>query len=98
VALQPQFNEQGLLNLNVDEVKIGAMPITMLAKWKAKEMYADRVAAGGFDSEDPRSQVAASLLGGQPFDPVIEYDRKKIRLKSVEVSQGQLDAEFVPVK
>jgi hypothetical protein len=98
VELQPQFNEQGLLNLKVEKVKIGAMNITPLARMIGRRRYDERVEAGGFDPEDLRSQIAASLLSGRPFDPVIEYDRKKVRLKSAEVSQGQLDVEFVPAK
>lgn len=97
IELQPQFNEQGLLNLKVEKVKIGAMNITPLAKLVGKKMYEDRVAAGAVPY-DIKTQIAASLLTGEPFDPVIEYDGKKIRLKSVNVSQGQLDAELVPAK
>jgi hypothetical protein len=98
VELQPQFNEQGLLNLNVEKVKIGAMNITPLARMIGKKMYADRLAAGGIDTEDLKTQITASLLNGEPFDPIVRLDSKKVRLKNAEVSQGQLDIEFVPAK
>jgi hypothetical protein len=96
--LQPLLDERGLLNLDVKEVKVGAMPITTLAKMIGKQKYEERVAMGGTDPEDIRTQIAASLLTGQAFDPVVEYDGKKVRLKSIEISPGQLDVEFAPVK
>jgi uncharacterized protein YpmS len=98
IKLQPQFDEKGLLNLNVEEVKLGAMPITLLVKMVGKEKYNERVAAGDVDTEDIRSQIVASLLSGKLFDPVVTYGGKKVRLKSVEISQGQMEAEFVPAK
>ncbi len=98
IELQPQFAEKGLLNLNVEKVRIGAMNITPLAKMLGKEKYEERLAAGGVDPEDIRSQITASLLTGRPFDPVLVYDQKKIRVKSVVVSQGRLDVEIVPAR
>jgi hypothetical protein len=97
VEMLPQFNEQGLFNFNVDKVKVGAMNITPLAKMIGKQKYEERIAAGGVPY-DIRTQVAASVFTDEPFDPVVEYDGKKIRLKSIEVSQGQLDVEFIPAR
>jgi hypothetical protein len=96
IAVKPQLDEQGLLNLNVDKVKIGAMNITPLARMMAKKMYEDRVATGTVDTEDLRTKVTASLLAGEAFDPIVPVDGKKVRLRSLNIAEGQLDAEWVP--
>jgi hypothetical protein len=98
VELQPQFDEKGWLNLNLKGVKVGAMPFTPLARIFGERKYKEGLASGDVDTKDIRTRIAASLFTGQPFDPVFEYDRKKVRVKSVVVSQGQLDVEFVPAK
>jgi hypothetical protein len=98
MELQPQFDEKGLLNLNLDKVKVGAMNVTPLIKMVGKEEFEKRVAQGNVDTDDPRTKIVASLLTGQPFDPVFQYDDKKVRVKSVVVMKGQLEVELAPAK
>jgi hypothetical protein len=98
VDIEPQFDDKGLLNLNVTKVKVGAMNITPLAKMIGKQKYEERLDAGAVDMDDIRTRITGSLLAGKSFDPVIESGGKRIRLKSLDITQGHLDAEFVPAK
>jgi len=98
IELGPQLNADGLLNINVEKVKIGAMNITVLAKIMGKKMYRDRLEAGPVDTEDLRTQIVASLLNEEPFDPVFLVDDKWVRLTGVEITQGRLIAQLVPVR
>jgi len=98
VELGPQLSEQGYLNLVVDKVKIGAVNITPLAKMMAKKMYRERLEDGPVDTEDIRTKIAASLLNGEPFEPVFLVDDKWVRLQSFEIAQGKLIARLVPAK
>ncbi len=96
IALEPNTDEKGMLNLQVAKVKIGAMNITPLAKMIAKKMYKERIATVPIDMQDLRSQIAASLLSGEPFDPIFNVDHKKVRLDGITVKQGKLILHFVP--
>ncbi len=94
IELGPRLDEQGKLNLVVDEVKVGAMPVTFLAKMTAKKMYKERLESAPVDMEDLRTKIAASLFNEDPFDPVLKVEDKWVRLKSLELTDGKLTAQF----
>ncbi len=94
IVLAPRLDEQGKLNLVVDEVKVGAMPVTLLAKMTAKKMFKERLESAPVDMEDLRTKIAASLFNEEPFDPVLKVEDKWVRLKSFELTGGKLTAQF----
>jgi len=96
IELEPQIDEKGLINLNVDKVKIGAMNITPLAKITAKKMYAERLATVPIDTLALQTQIAASLLNNEPFNPVFNIDHKKIRLSKIIIENEKLTAYLTP--
>lgn len=96
VEIVPRILEDGRLNLVVDKVKIGGMPITWLARKMARKTYQEQIGAGGIDADDWRTKIAASLLVGEPFEPVFPVEDKWIRLESFDISQGKATVRFVP--
>jgi len=96
IELEPKIDEQGLLNLRVGKVKVGAMNITPLAKMVAKKMYAQRVAAIRIDREALQTKIAASLLTDEPFEPVFKIEDKKVRIEKIAVAKEKLLLRFVP--
>jgi hypothetical protein len=96
VGIKPRIDDQGLLRLDVAAVKVGALGLTMVARMMASRMYNQRMAEGPVDTEDVRSQIAAALLNGQPFEPVLTVRNRRVRLKSVDLQTGQLVLRFVP--
>jgi hypothetical protein len=96
VEIGPKILEDGRLNLVVDKVKIGGMPITWLARKMAQKTYQEQIDAGGIDADDWRTKIAASLLVGEPFEPVFPVEDKWIRLESFDISQGKATVGFVP--
>ncbi|MBN1505623.1 MAG: hypothetical protein JW955_02185 [Sedimentisphaerales bacterium] len=98
IELAPRLDERGYLDLPVEKVKVGAMNVTPLAKMMSRKMYQEQVNTGAIDVEDLGTKIVASLLNGQPFEPVLEVDDKSVRLKDFDIAQGRLTAHFVPVK
>jgi len=96
IELEPKIDEQGLLNLRVAKVKVGAMNITPLAKMMAKKMYAQRVAALPIDTEAVQTKIVASLLTDEPFEPVFRIDDKKVRIEKITVAKEKLLLRLVP--
>jgi len=96
IELEPKIDEQGLLNLHVAKVKVGAMNITPLAKMMAKKMYAQRVAAIRIDREALQTKIAASLLTDEPFEPVFRVDDKKARIEKITIAKEKLLLRLVP--
>jgi len=95
-VLEPKIDEQGLLNLGVAKLKVGAMNIIFLAKIMAKRMYQHRLATVRVDTEDMRTMIAASLLNNQPFEPIFKGEDKKVRLEEIIITRGKLTLRFVP--
>ena len=103
IVLTAKLNEEGLLNLQVAKVKVGAMSITPLAKVMAKRMYQQRLATSPIDKEDLRAKIAASLLNDEPFEPVFkvkdvfEKEGEKVRIKKITIKQQTLILRLAPV-
>jgi len=98
IELAPQMTENGYLDLVVQKVKVGAMNVTPLARMMGRKMYQEQVNTGSVDTENLGTKIVASLLNGQPFEPVIEVDDKWVQLKSFEITEGKLTAQFIPAK
>ena len=96
IVLEPKIDEQGLLNLQVAKLKVGAMNITPLAKMVAKKMYAERLDTMRVDTDTLQAQIAASLLNDEPFEPVFKVDNRKVRIEEVTVHEEELIARLIP--
>lgn len=98
VEFTPQMDDQGSLNLLVDKVKVGAIPVTLAVKPIAKKMYRERIESMPIDMQDLRTKIVASILNEEPFEPVLRVEDKWVRLQSFEIADGKLTARFVPAK
>ncbi len=96
IELEPKIDEQGLLNLLVGKVKVGAMNITPLAKMMAKKMYTQRLAAVPIDKEALQTKIAASLLTNEPFEPVFRIVDKKVQIEKITIAKEKLLLRLVP--
>jgi len=98
VEFAPQLDDQGDLNLLVDKVKVGAIPVTFAVKPLAKKMYRERIESMPIDMEDVRTKVVASILSDEPFEPVLRVEDKWVRLQNFDLADGKLTAQFIPAK
>jgi len=97
IELEPKIDEEGLLNLQIAKVKVGAMNITPLAKIIAQKMYMQRISGLEIDSNAIQTKIAASLLTDKPFEPVFSIDdTKKVRIEKITIENGKLSAHLVP--
>jgi uncharacterized protein YpmS len=97
ITAYPKIDADGLLNLNVDSVKIGAVDITPLAAVLAK-----KVCRAWFENKDKDkdylwNKIAVSIVNGRPFEPVFKVEDKKVRVKKISLEQKKLTICFVPV-
>lgn len=97
VVAEPSLDAEGLLNLQMVSVKIGAVDITPLAAVLARRIYQQRFSADNINAEDLRAQVLASLLEGQPFEPIFKIEDKKVRLEKITLEPEKLTIRLAPV-
>ena len=96
VVAEATLNQEGLLNLRIAKMKIGAMNVTPVVKVLAKTIYQRRFATDNIDAEDWQAQIAASLLNNEPFEPVFKIEDKKVRVDKITVSQGKVTIRLSP--
>lgn len=96
IEVAPHLDEEGLLSLDIQKVKVGAMNITPLAKMIARKMYHERLETVPVDTEDIRTKIAAALLNEEPFEPVFKVEDKWVRVENLTLSEGKLTIRFVP--
>ena len=96
IELGPRLDDQGRLTLFVEKVKVGAMNVTFLAKWKARRMYKERIESAPVDMQDLRTKIAASLFNEEAFEPIFKVEDKWVRLRGFDLADGKLTARFDP--
>jgi hypothetical protein len=99
IAFAPELDDKGLLTLNLQHVKAGALNITPLAK---------SITAGVFENElgavEPTHDnqwmfdLRGALLENKPFEPIYPAYKDYIRVTQLELLDQQLNLVFIPVK
>jgi len=95
IELEPKIDEQKLLHLHVEKVKVGAVPIP-LARMMGKKMYTERLAMMQVDTEALQTKIVGSLLNEEAFDPVFSVEDNKVRVEKITVYKEKLTARLVP--
>jgi hypothetical protein len=96
VEITPQFDSNGLLNLEVVKVKMGALSITFIAKKLAKKMFNEQI-----QFVEPDNIVAlalASLMADKSFEPILEADGKKIKIDRIIIDKQILKIHIIPLQ
>ena len=96
--LWPAINEQGLLNLHISDVKIGAVNITLIARLISRTIYAERLNPSPEDMKRQSVQITRSVINDIPFDPVFEIDDIKLRIAEAQILQGKIRTILVPIE
>ncbi|MHC4727039.1 MAG: hypothetical protein ACYS17_07370 [Planctomycetota bacterium] len=96
IELEPIINDEGLLNLQLAKMKVGAMNLTPLVKVIAKKMYMQKISGIEVDTKALQTQIVASLLNDEPFEPVFSIDGKKVRIEKIIIENEKLSAHLVP--
>lgn len=98
IAVEPTLSTQGLLNLKVTTIKIGALNITPLARLIAKKMYTERVSDVYVDTDTTSAKIAASLLNDKPFVPIFSFEGGYVRLEKITIEQQKLTAHLKQIQ
>lgn len=97
IELNPTINERGLLNLHIDNIKLGAVSITAVAKLIGDSVYSNWMTTTGTEPNNVAAQICRSLLRDEPFEPVFEIRGKTLRLSSINVKANSIVAQLFPV-
>lgn len=91
------LDEKGLLHLSVSKVRVGAVGMTFIARVVTRRIYNQQISAADIETGDIVTQIAASLLDNEPFEPVFEAEDKKVRAEKITITHKRLTIRLVPV-
>ena len=96
IRARPHLDDNGLLTLNLDQVKAGAINVTGLAKGIAGQIMATEAAQ--LEESQWLEDLAGACLENRPYDPrfPVPPERVYIRLTHVEMAEGRLQLRFEP--
>lgn len=94
VRAAPMMDAAGNLNLNIESVKLGAIPVTGLAKTLAQK-YADEYL---IPSDPNLAPIVYGVLNNKPFEPAGTVSDYNIRLKNFTLAPGKLTLLIEPVR
>ena len=97
IELKPTINERGLLNLHINNIKLGAVSITAIAKLIGDRVYSNWLTATGTEPNNIAAQICRSLLRDEPVEPVFEIRGKTVRLSRINVKAKSITAKLSPV-
>ncbi len=97
IMLEPKIDEQGLLNMPLTKVKLGALSITLLAKALAVRQYKLNIETENIDPEVFETQIINSLLHSKPFEPIFKVEGRDVRVQKLNISQKKLALRLAPL-
>ncbi len=93
VKSRPAMTLDGKLNLNIDSVNLGVIPVTSLAASLARTYAQEYIVS---DSDPSIAQIVEGVLNNKPFDPVLNVSNYAIRLKELTLENGRIILLLVP--
>lgn len=93
IYAKPYLDSNGKLNLNIQSVYLGLVPITPLAR-----KIAEKFVRENFDPNDLLESVNYAIISNQPFDPVLRIFDKSARITQLTLESGKARLFLVPVK
>ena len=97
IAVAPTFNEEGLLNLEMSKMNVGALNVSVFARMMAKKMYAKQASEMEIDMESLRNRAVASLLSGEAFEAVFEFEGQRVGVEEITIETGKMIIRLVPL-
>ena len=99
IELHANINEEGMMNINLSKIKVGAINVTPFAKMTAKKMYNQKLEeVGDIDIDSWQTRIIASILTEEAIEPVFEIERNTVKVEQITIEEGQLIINLVPIK
>ena len=96
------IDENDLLHLNINSVKVGAVNITIFAKLIAANLFAAEQEKPTFNHENYRAKLMKAILYDIPFDPVFPHRGQRPEIKKCkhrpELSDFELSAARITLE
>jgi len=96
IELNPTITPQGLMNLHINTVTLGAVNITAVARLIGDKAYLSWMSSTGTDPNSIVARVCRSLLNNEPFEPAFEIGDESWRISKMEVAANKITVLLTP--
>lgn len=94
---KPALDADGKLNLHIQSVYLGALPVTPLAQRLARKYVADNFDTAEADDNDPEAQVIEAVAANQGFDPILYISGHAARITGLTIEPAQAKLILTPI-
>jgi hypothetical protein len=97
IELKPAINAEGLLNLHVNNVKLGMVNITAVTRMIGDKVYSNWVSATDAEPNDLAPMICRSLLNDEPFEPLFKTGGRQLRLSEIDIDTNGIRVKLTPI-
>lgn len=90
----PMMNSDGTINMNIQSVRLGMLPVTALVTKLAQKAFDDN--RSSFEDDPKAEENVQAIIRNEPFDPVFWFPDHGVRITDFSVEQGSLKLTLLP--
>ncbi|MHC5138070.1 MAG: hypothetical protein ACYSN7_05890 [Planctomycetota bacterium] len=98
ITALPTMEPDGKINLNIQSVRLGMVPVTTLVTKLAQKIFDDN--RSSFEGDVKAEENVQAIIRNEPFDPIFlfstEYCEYWVRVSKFSLRQGSLKLTLLP--
>ena len=94
IIAKPQMTDTGQINLNIQSIRMGVLPVTKLVTFLAQQAFEQ--SQDCFEGEEDIRLMTEAIIQNKPFDPVFELSDHTARITEFAVQPALLTLRFQP--
>jgi hypothetical protein len=98
ITALPVMNSDGKINMNIQSVRLGMVPVTTLVTKLAQKVLDDN--RSSFEGDEKAEENVQAIIHNDPFDPIFlfstEYCEYWVRISKFSIEQGSLKLTLLP--
>lgn len=95
VVGKPSLDTEGKLNLHIQSVYLGALPVTPLAQHLARQYTFENLVSP--DVDDRTAEVMEAIIDNRPFDPIVYIYDQAARITELRIEAGSARLMLTPI-
>ncbi|RKY09149.1 MAG: hypothetical protein DRP56_03050 [Planctomycetota bacterium] len=94
ITALPVMNPDGTININIQSVRLGMVPVTTLVTKLAQKAFDENQIR--FDGDLKAAETVGAIIRNEPFDPVFWFPDYWMRVSKLSIEPGSVKLGFLP--
>ncbi|MCE5185590.1 MAG: hypothetical protein LLF76_05635 [Planctomycetaceae bacterium] len=96
IQAEPFQTQDGQVNLNIQSIRLGMLPVTKLVAKLAKMAFQENLSA--FEGEPQAEAAVRAIINNEAFDPIFAISRNTVKVTDFSLKDRLLTMTCVPSK